>query len=44
MVYENIGPVHLDGMSPINRKDGDRDMVSYRSEADEELGDLEESL
>ena len=31
-------------MSPISRRAGTREMVAYRSEADEDLGDLEENL
>ena len=32
------------GMSPIARREGARDMMDYWSEAEEELGDLEENL
>ena len=31
-------------MSPISRQEGTRDMVAYRSEADEDLGYLEENM
>ena len=31
-------------MSPIARRVGTRDMMVYRSEVDEEVGDLEENL
>ena len=31
-------------MSPISRWEGTKEMVAYCSEADEELGDLEENL
>ena len=32
------------GMSPIARRVGTRDMMVYHSEAEEELGDVEEKL
>ena len=40
----DIGPSRLVGMSPTTRRVGTRDMMVYCSEAEEELGDVEENL
>ena len=44
MVCADIRPVLPAGMSPIDRWEGITDMVVHRSEAYEDLGDLEENL
>ena len=44
MSCAEIGPVHPTRMSPIEMQTGVRDTVAYRSEEDEDNGDIEENL